>query len=218
MNAAVFAPKDDLQEYSIWGAAVRTAAVLTAAAGITLALFFLMRALIWTDTPPPTDVVEVPAFVIAEIPPDRPPVTDRFPDAPEAIDPPPPIEPLRLDPSEGPGVSPTATQLAVIRTEPDLGSMRAAVLPPPPLQIRVPPAYPQRELSRGVEGSCVIQYDILASGRTVNARALACDSSGFARTSLDAVAQWRHAPVSGPAPDAIVQRNVQTRLDFTLEG
>ncbi len=191
---------------------------LSAAAAITIALFFLMRALIWTEIPPPADVVEVPAFVIAEIPPEKTIDQDRFPELPEAVAPPPQIQPVPIDPSAGPGVSPSATPLPTVRVDPDIDSLRQVAIPPPPLEFRARPTYPPSELRRGVEGSCLVQYDILANGRTANARALACDSPGFARAALAAVAQWRHAAVTGAAQDSIVQRRVQTRLDFELEG
>jgi len=199
------------------GATLRFAAALTTAAAVTIALFFLMRALIWTETPPPAQAVDAPAITIAEYVAEQDPIRLVVPQPPETISPPPPIEPVSIDPSPRPGVSPNAGQRPTIRAEPDTGSLRPAFMPPP-LQIRVAPVYPQRELARGVEGRCVVQYDILANGRTANARTLACDSAGFARAALDAVADWRHAPAAGRDPQSVVQRGVQIRLDFTLDG
>jgi TonB family protein len=143
---------------------------------------------------------------------------DRFPEAPEAVAPPPRIQPTPLDPSKGPGVSPGAAPLPTVRVDPDLDSLRQVVIPPPPLEVRVPPSYPQSELRRGLQGGCVVQYDILANGRTANARTLACDSPGFARAAPTAVAQWRYAAAISAASDSVVQRGVHSRLDFALEG
>jgi hypothetical protein len=69
MTAPALAPGAATLAPPSFASILRLTVALPAAAAITLALFFLMRALIWTDTPPPADVVEVPAFVVAEIPP-----------------------------------------------------------------------------------------------------------------------------------------------------
>lgn len=199
------------------GLFLRTTAALGVAAVVTVGLFMLMRTLIWVDAPPPRVVQEVPPIEIAMVPPDVP---AQRPPLFEDLDPadPPPLNPqISSDPSENPGTSPVGVVTPRIEVSPDPDLMRAAVMPPPPLTVRVPPAYPRREQAQGREGSCIIQYDILANGRTANARALDCDSVGFERASLAAVDQWRHAVASGVPGDQIVRQGVQTRLDFRME-
>ncbi len=199
------------------GLFLRTTAALGVAAVVTVGLFMLMRSLIWVDVPPPPVVQEVPPIEIAMVPPDEPAQRVQLFEELDPVDPPPLNPRIEADPSENPGTSPIGPVTPTIRVEPDADSMRAVVMPPPPLTLRVPPAYPRREQAQGREGSCIIQYDILANGRTANARALDCDSVGFERASLAAVDQWRHAVASGVPGDQIVRQGVQTRLDFRME-
>lgn len=116
-----------------------------------------------------------------------------------------------------PGVEalPLTTPVITFQAEPITAPPVSISLPP--LTRRVDPVYPQREQSRGIEGSCTVRYDILASGATANVQVLACDSSGFARASVTAVERWSHASELGRPGHEIVRRGAETRLDFRLE-
>jgi len=183
---------------------------------ITAGLFLLMVALIHDDAAPaphapPTPQIDI-SFDIA----DRDPVRDP-PQEIAPVEPPPPLPSIRRDTQTAPGVEPVSLG------PPPIEYTVGAITPPmvtftiPQLTDRVEPVYPQRELSRGIEGACTIQYDILASGRTANLQVLACDSDGFARASLAAVSRWTHAMEVGRPGGDIVRRGVQTQLDYRLE-
>lgn len=216
MIATAFAAQP-LRDARPAGGGVRILTATIGAAVITVALFFLMRALVWTDAPAPIEKTEPFIVAIGEAVPEVVPSRRVLPEPPSAIAPPPALSPIPVDPSDGHGEAPSAGHLPSIPVEIDPETMNPVVVPPPPLEFRTSPNYPQRELRLGLEGRCVVQYDVLGNGRTANAQVLACDSAGFARASLAAVADWRHAVARGAAAEAVVRRGVQTRLDFTLE-
>ncbi|MEQ8406483.1 MAG: TonB family protein [Oceanicaulis sp.] len=187
-----------------------------AAGAVTFALFALMQLLVAVDVITIEEPAEGPPIQIRIDVPDIDPRPDREPPTLEAVDPPPPAP--RIDastdtPSQAPTASPSPPPVDV---EAATGTVEVA-LPPPPLDIRVPPAYPRREQMRGVEGRCTVRYDILASGATANIQVLACDSAGFADATVEAVERWRHAARRGGAPNEVMVRGHTTTLDFTLE-
>jgi protein TonB len=183
---------------------------------ITAGLFMLMQALIHDDAAPlpapePTPVIQISFDII-----DYKPTSLTLDDI-EPVEPPPMNPTIRTPAQAAPGVEPISMGAPVIQYTVDPITPPAVSFTIPPLTSRVEPVYPQRELSRTIQGSCTVQYDILASGRTANARVLACDSDGFARASLAAVARWTHAIEMGRPGDEVVRRGVQTQLDFQLE-
>lgn len=183
---------------------------------ITAGLFMLMQALIHDDAEPVPAQERAPEIVISFDIPDHQ-LPDRvLPDI-EPVEPPPPHPSIRADAQPAPGVEPISMGAPVIEYVVQTIEAMPVSFSMPPLTRRVDPVYPQRELSRGIQGSCTVQYDILASGRTANAQVLACDSDGFARASLAAVARWSHAIEMGRPGDEVVRRGVQTQLDFQLE-
>jgi len=198
------------------GVGLRWISAAAVGALVTIALFLLMRALVQVDAVASTPVQEVEPFVISEYVPPMP-TEPRDPPQPDAFVAPPPAPVIQIEaqglPDEA-GVSGLVPPTVTLDAETIAGTVDISA--PPPLTTRVAPTYPPRELQRGVTGSCVIQYDILASGVTANAQVVRCDSRGFERASLAAVAQWRHGVMSDQAPDAVVTRGLQTRLDFTL--
>lgn len=183
---------------------------------ITVCLFMLMQALIHDDAEPapvpePTPVIQI-SFDILEYT-----LTQISLDDIEPAEAPPPLPAIRTPAQAAPGVEPISIGVPAIQYIVDPITPPAVSFTIPPLTSRVEPVYPQREQARGIQGSCTVQYDILASGRTANARVIACDSDGFARASLAAVARWSHAMEMGRPGDEVVRRGVQTRLDFQLE-
>lgn len=217
MTATIMADRPYQTSISALGHVLRVGLALALAAGVTAALFLLMRALIWVEDPAPPVVREVPTVTLSLVPEDVVATERVLPTQVEAVEPPPMQTRLPADPADNPGASAVSTAPAAVEVELDDSLMQTLPMPPPPLRFRVSPDYPRMELARGREGSCTIQYDILANGRTANARALACDSVGFERASLAALDQWRHAVASGRPGEEIVRRGVQTTLDFRLE-
>lgn len=217
MTATILADRPDLPSGSVLGRLVRTGLALGLACAITAGLFLLMGALIWVEDPAPPVIQETPPFVIAEIPDEIEAAPRTPPTQVVAVDPPPMRTRLPIDPSDNPGASVINTTPPGVAVEIDSDLIGAVPAPPPPLTVRVPPVYPRREQARGVEGRCTVQYDILANGRTANARTLGCDSVGFERASLAAVDQWRHAIATGRPGDEVVRQGVRTTLEFRLE-
>ena len=196
---------------------LRTAAAVSLAGVVTFGLFQLMQALVAVEVAPASALAEPEPFVIAEhVPPET--IDRRPPPAPPEAMPLP--ERARVTPVESQGpVEGGFEHSPQTRPEIDPGDagLDGMIVAPPPLQLRVPPAYPASELRRGVSGDCTVQYDVLASGQTANISVLGCASAGFARASVAAVEQWRYQAHPGLAPDQVVQRSLQTTLVFNLE-
>ncbi|WP_421857790.1 TonB family protein [Oceanicaulis sp.] len=196
----------------------RWTTALSLAVLITFGLFMVMQILIRVDVISLPDPRPVEAFTLSEYVPDETP-TRRSPPAPEMVSPPPPVASIQTDRSNLPAEAGPSFRTAPVATQPDItASLEGMIIAPSPITVRVPPAYPVREQERGISGRCTVRYDILASGRTVNAQATQCDSVGFARASLQAVERWRHRSIPNQAPNRVVNRGVETTLVFELEG
>ena len=81
--------------------------------------------------------------------------------------------------------------------------------------VRIPPQYPPRAAERGVEGNCLMQFDVTPDGTPTNIVALDCTSSLFERSSIRAVERWRYEPRIENG-NAVWRRGVQTSLDYQL--
>lgn len=60
--------------------------------------------------------------------------------------------------------------------------------------VRVPPIYPIEAISRGIEGSACVQFDVPASGRPQNIVVYETDSSYFEQASRNAISRFIYAP------------------------
>lgn len=83
--------------------------------------------------------------------------------------------------------------------------------------VDVPPNYPQRALSAGIEGEVTLAFTITAEGRVDNLRVSHSEPPGvFDREARRAAARWRFAPRTegGQA----VAREATKTLYFRLEG
>jgi len=62
--------------------------------------------------------------------------------------------------------------------------------------VKVAPIYPNRALTRGVEGYCVVQYTVTALGTTKDPKVIEsqCTSSLFYRASLNAAMKFKYKP------------------------
>jgi TonB family protein len=196
----------------------RWTTALSLAVLITFGLFLVMQILIRVDVILLPDPRPVEAFTLSEYVPDKTP-TRRSPPVPDVVSPPPPIASIQTDHSDLPAETGPSFRTGPLTTQPDItASLEGMIIAPSPITVRVPPAYPVREQERGISGRCTVRYDILASGRTVNAQATQCDSAGFARASLHAVERWRHRSIPNQDPNRVVNRGVETTLVFELEG
>lgn len=198
-------------------AAARWITAASLAVIITFVLFVLMQILIRVEIISIAEPREPEVYVLSEY---VAPHTVTRPERPQRVE----VEPMPVTPpierssADLPSESGFTYAAAPATPDPviDTGA-DGVVLAPSPLSIRVPPAYPARELDRGITGQCTIRYDILASGATVNLQVAQCDSTGFARASTAAVERWRHQTVQGVDPNRVVNRGVETTLVFDLQ-
>lgn len=83
--------------------------------------------------------------------------------------------------------------------------------------VRVPPDYPQRALSRGLEGWVQVQFTITGTGTVKDAVVVKSSSQIFEEAAIKAILRWRYNPKieNGVAVDRV---GVQTIIRFTLES
>ena len=82
--------------------------------------------------------------------------------------------------------------------------------------VKVAPIYPNRALSRGIEGYCIIEFVVTRNGTTANGKVIECTSSLFANASLKAGAKFKYKPrvINGTPIDV---PGVQHKITFELE-
>jgi protein TonB len=82
--------------------------------------------------------------------------------------------------------------------------------------VKVAPIYPNRALSRGIEGWCIVEYTVTRNGTTANGKVVECTSSLFASASLKASAKFKYKPrvINGTPIDV---PGVQHKITFELE-
>lgn len=140
----------------------------------------------------------------------------KKPPTPEAPPPQPPTPQLdSLDPS----AEKIAIQAAPVTTEIEmtggfsLGVGEGDYLP----IVKVAPIYPQRALSRGIEGYCVVEYTVTRQGTTRNPVVIdsQCTSSLFHRASLQAALKFKYKPriIDG---EAVEVRGVQNKFTYEI--
>jgi len=199
--------------------ALRTPLVLPLAAGATVGLFLMMRALI--DIGPVTFEEAAPDLQIEmnlEVP-DAEARGGREMPEPEPIAPPPAVRPSPVDPAV-PDQTASMENYDVPAIEPPrvtntTGPIRLDGNPTP--VVRINPVYPDILAMRGVEGQCDMIFDILPNGTTTNVRVLSCSNRGFERASIRAIERWRYNPqVRNGAPTTY--QGARTQLLYALEG
>ena len=83
--------------------------------------------------------------------------------------------------------------------------------------VRVPPDYPQRAISRGLEGWVQVQFTITGTGSVKDAVVVKSSSKIFEEAAIKSILRWRYNPKieGGVAVDRV---GVQTIIRFTLEN
>jgi protein TonB len=200
----------------------RFALGLALGAAVTLALFWIMQYLIVTadrsldeaKRGALVDFVRVKKKEIVE----RKQIKPRKPPPPEAPPPEPPAP--KLD-----ELTPSAEKIAItavpVKTDIDLSSGGFSLgvgegdyLP----IVKVAPIYPQRAVSRGVEGHCIVEYTVTRSGTTRDVDVVAdqCSSSLFEKASVAAALKFKYKPrvVDG---EAVEVSGVRNKFTYELE-
>jgi protein TonB len=84
--------------------------------------------------------------------------------------------------------------------------------------VKVAPMYPQRALSRGIEGYCVVQYTVTRQGTIRNPFVIEdqCTNSMFHRPSLQAALKFKYKPrvIDG---QAVAVPGVQNKFTYVIE-
>jgi protein TonB len=83
--------------------------------------------------------------------------------------------------------------------------------------VKVAPIYPNRALTRGVEGFCVVQYTVTSLGSTMDPVVIEsqCTSSLFHRASLNAALKFKYKPriIDG---EAVEVPGVQNKFTYEI--
>ncbi len=192
---------------------------LPLAAIVTVALFLVMRGLIFSDAEPPDRNIEAVNIEITSQRTDSDiSIRSNRPQQPEEVRTPPPpprIEAARAErPAEG--LASTLGRLPEIQPEEVNQSDFEVVVSDRDEQplVRLEPQYPRRAAERGLEGSCVVTFDVNPDGTTANISAT-CSSSMFERASIRAVERWRYQPRVQEG-QAVVRRGLQVEFPFRL--
>jgi len=181
---------------------------------VTLALAFLMQALIFPDTVLTADAAPVPTVDIFRDVIEEPPVDPPHVRPPAEQPPQPPVITKRI-PNGGDG-DPFALPEPAGYEPPTVGTGISRILTP---SVRVPPEYPYRELTRGREGFVIVGFAVNEHGLTENVRVIRSEPpNAFDNAAIRAVQQWRYQPETDQDGNPITVGGQQARLTFEIEN
>jgi protein TonB len=196
--------------------AIRVPFSVVAGAVLSVALFFGLWQLVSVpfDVAPRAEArrIEFTRQVVAE------PPLDLTPPRPEIVAPPAVPIPPRIGPGTVEGLAiRVRPALAGIARPPRAGLPMGVDRDAVPL-VRVDPEYPQRELTRGVEGWVQVRFSVTAAGTVRDASVVSSEPRGvFDRAALEAIARWRYNPrVEGGA--AVERVGLQTMIRFEIKN
>jgi len=165
---------------------------------VTISLFLLKNYLITHGMEAITDEVAGDAIDFTRVDRDESINTkDRdLPDRPDKPDVPPPPPPMNLNTNTAPdsgGVSINAPALYNLNL--DRSGLNAPTDGDAIPLVRVPPQYPQRANSRGIEGWVQLEFTITESGAVTDIVVVAAEPSGyFERAAERALSRWKYKP------------------------
>ena len=83
--------------------------------------------------------------------------------------------------------------------------------------VKVAPIYPNRALTRGIEGHCIVIYTVTRNGTTKDPKVVECTSSLFANASIKASSKFKYKPrvINGQPIDV---PGVMHKITFELEN
>lgn len=161
---------------------------------VTLALFFLMRALITQDFALPEEAETAGEIQIAREERDEDTRTQDATKRPEQREAPPP--PPKLTSSKRP---PKQDSINV-----NIGDVGMSIDPSGDFRsdsdvqpiVRVNPTYPPRASERGIEGWVHLEFTVTSTGAVTDARVMDADPpSIFNRAAIRAVERWKYKPM-----------------------
>ena len=191
------------------------------AIAVTIALFWLMNYLITHGMDAITEEVQGAAIDFTRVDRDESIQTkDRqLPDRPDKPEAPPPPPPMNLASNTAPDSGGVGINVPALSR--GLNLDRSGLAAPTdgdaiPL-VRVPPQYPQRAASRGINGWVQLEFTITESGSVEDVVVIAAEPTGyFERAAERALSRWKYKPkiVDGrPAR----RYNNQVVITFELE-
>jgi protein TonB len=188
---------------------------------VAVALFAGMRYLILSDAPPPEEALEAPNINIVSRRGESDVIRrDDRPEEPDEVRAPPPPPRIEAAKAEQPqeGLASMLGRLPDINPDAISSDSIQFVVADRDVQpiVRIEPSYPMRAQERGLEGTCLMRFDVLPDGSVDESTVVAdCTSSLFSRDASRAVARWKYNAkiVNG---EAVVQRGIETVLDFQL--
>jgi len=211
---------DQTLEQSQSSRLMRTATGLVIAAMVTLSLFWLMQYLIETadrslnedDAGSLVDFVRVKRDEEVQR-------EDRKPKKPPPPEAPPPQPPSPQMENLNPNAEKIAISAVPVETDIEmsggfsLGVGEGDYLP----IVKVAPIYPNRALSRGTEGYCVVQYTVTRQGTTKDPFVVdgQCTSSLFHSASINAALKFKYKPrvIDG---NAVEVPGVQNKFTYEI--
>lgn len=173
----------------------RLAIGAVAALVITTLLLVLMQSLIQQDE---LDIDDQAGRKIADIQMGKQEIETRVkeqkpdkPDEPDQPPPPPEMQQLQDNPvnTQAVNVTPTFGLDFSFGDGARLSASDGEYLP----IVKVPPEYPRRALSRGIEGYCVVEYTVTKTGSVRDPKAVDCDTL-FETTSIQAALKFKYKP------------------------
>lgn len=196
------------------------------AAVVTFGLFMFMRGMILAGDVELDERTAPPQLDIVSSKRDSDAVTrGAEPEQPDEVVTPPPPPEIEVQKAEAPQESLGAALGRLPEINPDdVGGddfeLVIADRDEQPL-VRINPDYPPNMASRGVEGKCLMTFDIEPDGSTSNVRAECTSESGrsapgFRRSAERAVARWKYAPRVRDG-QAVKRFNQRTELVFQLQ-
>lgn len=211
---------DQTLEQAQTNGAMRIAVSLVLAAMVTLSLFWLMQYLIETadKTLNENDAGNLVDFV--RVKKDEEVQRDnRKPKKPPPPEAPPPQPPQPQLENLNPNAEKIAISAVPVETDIELsGGFSLGVGEGDYLPIvKVAPIYPNRALSRGVEGYCVVQYTVTRQGTTKDPFVVEgqCTSSMFESASVNAARKFKYKPrvIDG---NAVEVSGVQNKFTYEI--
>lgn len=202
------------------GGMIRTLIGVILAIAVTLSLFWVMQYLIATADRSLNEDGQTSALDFVRVKRDesiqRRQLKPKKPPPPEAAPPQPPTP--KMD-----DLNPNAEKIAIsaVPVETDiemtggfsLGVGEGDYLP----IVKVAPIYPNRALTRGVEGFCVVQYTVTNLGTTKDPVVVEsqCSSSLFHRASINAALKFKYKPriIDG---EAVEVPGVQNKFTYEI--
>ena len=196
---------------------LRTSMSLPLAGLITLSLASFMTYLISVEGEPGPIVSEIDYELFPDVQIINPPERETI-EPVSRVDPPPPPPAIEVQTASLPVDGGFAgTELPPIEGPIIQGGSinRSTVDAAAMAHVRIPPDYPVRALERGLEGYCMVHFDVGPDGTPINVRTEYCSNSVFARNSIRAVERWLYSPqiVNGAA---VVQRDFRTQITYSL--